>query len=162
MCCYPLLDHRRLEFPASFRRRAGIAVGVHQGSRRNVADRSVWPILIIVSAPILHLFSRVGKRQEPVRVQAFRPEPAIEGFNERVIRGFAGPREVQCHAMGVCPQVQIPANEFRALVNPDRLRIADGAAHAFQRLHHILAPVMEPRIRRRAEPRESVYHGQNP
>jgi hypothetical protein len=40
-------------------------------------------ILIVVSAPILQLFLRVGKRQEPVGVQTFRPEAAVENDREQ-------------------------------------------------------------------------------
>ncbi len=72
-------------------------------------------------------------------VQALRPEAAIESFNERIISGFARPGEVQCHPMSIRPQIKIPANELRALVDPDRLRISDLAAYAapaFERHPH--------------------------
>jgi hypothetical protein len=35
-------------------------------------------VLVVVLAPILHLFSGVCKVQEPVRVQTLRPETTIE------------------------------------------------------------------------------------
>lgn len=43
-----------------------------------MADGPVRPILVVVSDPSLHLFGRIRKRQEPVRVQALAPEAAIE------------------------------------------------------------------------------------
>ncbi len=48
-------------------------------------DRPMRAHLVVVSAPILHLFRRVGKRQEPVGVQALRPEAAVEGFDVGVV-----------------------------------------------------------------------------
>jgi hypothetical protein len=41
----------------------------------------MWAHAIVVSAPILQLFDRIRKRQEPVRGQAFCPEAAVEGFD---------------------------------------------------------------------------------
>lgn len=35
-----------------------------------VSDRAVGPNLVVVSTPILQLFAGIGKRQEPMRVQA--------------------------------------------------------------------------------------------
>lgn len=54
-----------------------------------MADGTVRPILVVVSEPSFHLFRRVGKRQEPVSVQALAAEPAVEGLDEGVVRGFA-------------------------------------------------------------------------
>ena len=50
---------------------------------------------IVVSAPILRLFLGVCKAQEPVGVQTFRSEPAVERFNERAIGRLAWSREVE-------------------------------------------------------------------
>jgi hypothetical protein len=61
------------------------------------------PILIVVPAPSLHLFPSVGKRQEPMRVQTFSAEPPIEGFNERIVRWLARPREVQRYPVSISP-----------------------------------------------------------
>jgi hypothetical protein len=41
--------------------------------------------LVVISAPILHLFSRIGKRQEPVGVQVLRPEVTVEGLDVGVV-----------------------------------------------------------------------------
>src|ERR1700722_27063 len=46
------------------------AGGSHEGNRGLVADRPMRPNLVVVLAPILQLFAGVGKRQEPVSVQA--------------------------------------------------------------------------------------------
>jgi hypothetical protein len=87
----PLLDRRdgRVFRPFS-RRRAGCAGGSHEGNRGLVADGLVRPILVVVLAPILQLFAGVGKRQEPVRVKALRPEAPVERLNEGVVGRFSG------------------------------------------------------------------------
>ncbi len=41
--------------------------------------------LIVVSTPILHLFAGIRKGQEPMLVQAFCTEAAIERFDESII-----------------------------------------------------------------------------
>ena len=53
-------------------------------------DRPMWADLVVVPAPIYHLFGRIGKRQKPVDVQAFRPEATIEGLDVALSVGFPG------------------------------------------------------------------------
>ena len=53
------------------------------------------PDFVVVSTPILHFLPCVVKAQEPVRVQAFASELAVEGFDEAVVGRLARPREVQ-------------------------------------------------------------------
>jgi len=62
--------------------------------------------LVVVSTPILHLFPRVGKAEESIRVRIFGSEAAVEGFDERIVSGFAWPGEVQCDATLMGPQIQ--------------------------------------------------------
>ena len=45
-------------------------------------------MLVVVSEPSLHLFAGVGKGEEPVGVQAFRPEPSVERLDERIVGGL--------------------------------------------------------------------------
>jgi hypothetical protein len=65
------------------------------GNRYVVSDRAVWPDLVVVSAPMLQLFTGVGKGQEPVGVQAFGPEFAVERLDEGIVSGLAGSGEVE-------------------------------------------------------------------
>ena len=48
------------------------------GDRDLITDRTVGPVLVVVPTPILQLFAGAGKAHEPVGVQAFRPELAVE------------------------------------------------------------------------------------
>ena len=84
----------------------------------------MWSILVVVSTPSLQLYLRVGKSQEPVRVQALRPEPAVERFDEGIVGRLAGSGEVQRDAATVSPEVEIAGNELRSLIDADGLRIA--------------------------------------
>ena len=70
-------------------RRAGCASRIHERDRHLVADRAMWPNLIVVSTPILHLFAGVRKGQEPMLVQAFRSEAAVECLDKGIVRGLA-------------------------------------------------------------------------
>lgn len=88
---------------------------IEQRDRDVVPDRPMRADLVIVSAPILHLFGRVGKRQEPVRVQAFCPEAPVEGFDVGVVRRLSRPGEVERDAFGVGPQVEVSGDELAAM-----------------------------------------------
>ena len=58
---------------------------VLQGNRGLIPDRAMRALLVVVSAPILHFCPGVVKRQEPVRVQALRAEPTVEGLDKGVV-----------------------------------------------------------------------------
>gem|GEM_PF-1772378 len=61
---------------------------------RSRCDRAVWSDLIIVVVPSLHFYPRFVKVHEPMRVQAFGTELAVEAFDKAVVSRFAGTREV--------------------------------------------------------------------
>ena len=101
------------------------------------------PILVVVSAPLLQLFAGICKRQEPVCVQALRPEPPVERFDVGIVCRLAGPGEVQRDVVGIGPQVQVAADELGALVDPDRLRIANHGAGHLEGLDDVFATLAE-------------------
>ena len=80
-----------LIFPAFSRWRAGDAIGTMHGDRVEISDRTMGSVLIVVATPILQLFAGIRKAHEPVRIQAFRPELAVEGFDEPVVGRFSRP-----------------------------------------------------------------------
>lgn len=53
------------------------------------------PFRVVVVAPIFHLFPGIRKAEEPVRVETFRPEAAVECFDVGIVRRLSGPGEVQ-------------------------------------------------------------------
>ena len=72
----------------------------------------MWPELVIVSTPILHLRMRVVKDHEPVGVQALGAELAVEAFDIAVVGGFARPGEVEHNALVIGSQVEVSRDEF--------------------------------------------------
>lgn len=60
-------------------------------------------VFVVVFAPILQLFSCIRKAQEPVCIQALRPEPSVEGFNESVVGRLSRAGEVQRDTFLVTP-----------------------------------------------------------
>ena len=57
----------------------------------------MWSLLVVVSTPSLAFSLRIVEAHEPVRIQAFRPELAIEGFNEGIVGWLSWPGEVERH-----------------------------------------------------------------
>lgn len=74
--------------------------------------------LVEVRPPRLDLAPGVVQRQEPVRVQAFIAQPAIEAFDEGIVGGLSRPAEVQRNAVDVGPVVERAGDKFRATVHP--------------------------------------------
>jgi hypothetical protein len=68
-----------------------------------------------------------------VRVNAVGPHAAVERLGERVVRRFAGAREVQGDALRISPHIEIARDELTALIDPKGLRIADPTVDALRR-----------------------------
>ena len=79
-------------------------------------------------------------------VRALRLQLAVECFDEAVIRGLSLLGEVQGDRIGISPEIEVPRYELAAIINPDRLGIADPMADPFQRLDDILPAIAEPCI----------------
>ena len=89
MTCSPFLGQEKLEFSSVLAHDAATA------GETFVSDiRGLLPIVLCgptVSTPRLHFLPGVLTAHEPVRVQTFRPELAIE----RIVRRLAKPGEVE-------------------------------------------------------------------
>jgi len=109
--------------------------------RRFVADRTVWTHRVVVSTPSLAFCAGVVETQEPVGVQAFRSELAVERLDEGIVGRFAWPDEVKRYAFHVGPEIEFPADELGAVVDADRLRVAELGGAAFERLDNIAPPI---------------------
>ena len=97
----------------------GCAGAIDERYRRLVADCAVWSNLVVVSTPFLHFLPGVVKAHEPVSIQTFGPELAVEGLDEGIVSRLAGPGEVERHTFRVGPQVEIARDELGALIDPD-------------------------------------------
>ena len=78
---------------------------IEQRYRRLLADRPMRAFFVVVITPILHLFSRVCKRQKPMHVQAFNSEATVERFDERIVGGLSRSGEVERDTTLIRPQI---------------------------------------------------------
>ena len=78
--------------------------------------------MIVVLAPGLHDPARIGQAQEPVLVEAFVPEAAVEALAVRVLDRLAGVDEVQGDRVLVRPLVQRAADQLRPVVQHELRR----------------------------------------
>lgn len=77
--------------------------------------------LVIVLAPDFDFASRILKRQEPTRVEAFLAKASVEGFILHVGGRLAWTRDVNFHAILVRPFVERLRNEFAAILHAECL-----------------------------------------
>ena len=52
----------------------------------------MWAKLVVLDPPSFDLIAGIFKAQEPGDVEALISERTVEGFDKRIIRGFAGAR----------------------------------------------------------------------
>jgi len=76
---------------------------------------------------------------EPVFIQAFIPEFAIEAFDESILGGLAGLYQIQLHAMLIGPLIQCPAIKLWSLVRSDRFGVAPESGNLIQNPGDIMA-----------------------
>ena len=78
-----------------------------QLDRGFVADRAVRSLVVVVSTPSLAFSSRIVEAHEPMRVQTFRSEFAVERLDEGVVSGLSRSGEVERDAALISPEVEI-------------------------------------------------------
>ena len=88
---------------------------------RRVAQGAVWPLMVVVVAPVVHDAPDVGEAPEPVPGQAAVPELAVEALHEGVLGGLAGLDEVQRRAGPLAPKAHRLAGRLGAVVADDGL-----------------------------------------
>lgn len=85
-----------------------------------VSQGAVRPVFVVVPLPSFELRAGVVKRQELLHVQTLVPQPAVEGLDVPVIRGFTGSAEIELNAPFVGPRFERAGREFGAVVARDR------------------------------------------
>ncbi len=108
-----------------------------------LAACAVGPLGIVVHPPGLDDRPRLLQRREPVYIQAFVAEAAVEGLDEGVVRRLTRPGELQPHVVAVRPGVQRLGNELRAIVDRER-RGRCPAARSWSRAATTRSPVSPP------------------
>src|SRR5438132_1029607 len=90
--------------------------------RRHVVQRTVWTLLIVILPPSFDLSSCITQTGEPVRVQTFIPQPAVEAFYVRVLYGLSRLNKLQSHSAFFAPGPQCPTAKLRPVVQNDGFR----------------------------------------
>src|ERR1700722_13834812 len=128
--------------------------------RRSVADGTVWPYLVVVSTPSLAFSACVVEAHEPVGIQAFGAELAVERFDKGVVGRFAWPAKVERDAFHVRPEIQFLADKLRAIVDADGPGITKLGCTAFESFNNIFAGIALANSVGRRQARERVDDGQ--
>ena len=89
--------------------------------RYSVVDRAVRSNFVVVSTPSLAFSLRLVEAQEPVGVQTFNPELAVEAFDVGIIGRLARPTEVESDVVHEGPEIEFLADELWSVVETDRL-----------------------------------------
>ena len=82
-----------------------------------VADGAVWANLVVISAPSLALSDGIVDAHEPVLLQAFRPELAVEGVDERIVCRLVKPAKSKGRR-GKMPEVEVARDELATFADP--------------------------------------------
>ena len=80
------------------------------------------PDLVVVLPPGFYDLSGMPHAHEPVGVQAFVAQPAVEALSKGVLYRLARADKAQLDAPPICPLIHDLACEFRAVVHSDHLR----------------------------------------
>ncbi len=105
---------------------------------------AVGSSLVVVPAQILHFWPCVVKVREPARVQAFAAELAVERFDEGIVCQLSKSREVEGEAVGIGPEIEVAGGELAALIDTNRLWMANLSTDAFKRPVNVFRSVAEP------------------
>ena len=82
-------------------------------------DCRVGSLLVIEVPPRVDLAPSVVQRQKSMLIQALLPEPAVEAFNQGVVRRCAAAREVELDAVFISPSVHDFSRELTSIVDFD-------------------------------------------
>ena len=84
----------------------------------------MWADVIVILPPCLDEMTGMGERQEPVLVEAFIAELAVEAFGVAVLCWLARSDVVPFDMVMMCPLQDSPAGEFRAVIADDAMGLA--------------------------------------
>jgi hypothetical protein len=119
-------------------------------------------MVVVVLPPGVQGLLGVDETQEPALRQALLSEPPIEGLDEGIVAGLAGPAEVELDAVPVRPVVEGAPGELGAVVERNHARHRSLERDAVQGGGDVRA--REPQAHDEAEalPRVGVQNRQHP
>ena len=107
--------------------------------RRLVIERAMRSPLVVVPPPAGDDGPRRRQIFEPVVVQAFVSEPAVEALDVGVLRRLPGRDQLQLDTMSVGPLVEGSPGELRPLIGPNRARTTSEDDGLIEHTGHVLA-----------------------
>jgi len=118
--------------------------------RRRIAESAVWPLFVVIPPPGLNLVPGIIQADEPVLIRAFLPEPAVEGLDISVVGRLPRTGKVQSDVIPIGPEIGVPRNELRAIINPNRSGSPTMLHVPLQDLDHLAAAYPLAHMDRRA------------
>lgn len=109
------------------------------GRRGQSAEGLLGPLLVVLPAPSLDDHTGMCQAGEPVLVQTFLPEAAVERFDVGVLVGLARFDEEQLNTPGVGPVQRGSTAELFSVVCPDRFGQSPRGGDLIQDAHHLVA-----------------------
>src|SRR6516225_9874063 len=106
---------------------------LHRGT---VLQAAVWSGFVVVLPPLLDLLACVGQTAEPVLVQTFIAEAAIETLHVAVFHRSSGLNRVPLQTLLVSPLVDSAADKLRSVVAADLTRQSALLLQFFQYSNH--------------------------
>src|ERR1700757_296080 len=82
---------------------------------RQVVQRAVGTLFVVILPPGFDFSPGVTETGEPVGIQTFVAQPAVEAFNVSILCGLAWLNEIQSHTTLFAPGRQCPAAKFRSV-----------------------------------------------
>ena len=76
----------------------------------------MWPILVVVLAPVFDRLPCLSKGDKPVLIQALLAQSPVEAFDESIVCRLSWPAELKLYAMVMCPGVKRLGDELAAVV----------------------------------------------
>jgi len=105
--------------------------------RRPVAERTVWPLRVVLDPPGFDDAAGVSETDEPVLVQTLVTKFPVEAFDVRILVRLAGPDERQMDIGLIGLAVEHLSCELRAVIHSDGSRQSPRLSKS---LHHCLEP----------------------
>src|SRR5690554_3658461 len=105
---------------------------------RHVVQRAVRADRVVLSSPQVYFDPRFFHGSEPLAVQTFVTELAIQALHKRVLSRFAGLDEAQCDPGFLAPEEHCLAGEFGAVVADNLSGRASFLAHPGQEAYNLV------------------------
>ena len=86
----------------------------------------MWPIFVVVLAPVFDRLPRFSKGEKPILIQALLAQSAVKAFDESIVSRLARPAELELHAVTMGPGVERLRDKFAAVV-PAKVRLSCSA-----------------------------------